>query len=93
MYTLGLPRNLGGPPFSTESGYRRTGKPDSNFSWPAAGVSAGGGSETTDTEVVRACDDKGARPDGAAGVGTAHSTAQAGERARVDPVEGRGRRE
>src|SRR5262249_54888143 len=35
---------------------------------------------------------KGVGRDGAQGVGTPHSTAEAGERTRTDPAEGRGRR-
>jgi len=49
-------------------------------SLPATPVSGDNGSETTGTEVVRLSDDKGAKPEGAAGVGAAHSTGEAGER-------------
>lgn len=91
MHTEGFPRNLGGPRFSTRTRALVVGEPRQQISGSVAGVSAGDGSETRTREWYGRATPR-SLPDGTLGVGAFHSTVEAGERTRADPVEERGSR-
>jgi hypothetical protein len=81
-FTLGFPRNLGGPSIFSEipgGRYRVTN------SRPVADASGGLGSETRMRPGYRPCEGNEVRRDGWKGVGASHTTDDAGEPTRGTP--------
>jgi len=91
MYTIGFPRNLGGPVISTLM--CRKGQPAEQNPWPVnSAVRIGGRDENSTASVVPPSEGNEVRREGRQGIGVSHSTVEAGELSPEDPAEGRGYR-